>query len=296
MPIVVAYRKGGGGASDRHRHGDRFGPGSAQRRAVRRKTRGVASVRRQPGANVIETVDRVKALLPVLQASIPRSIDLEIASDSTTTIRASLREVERTLLMSVTLVILVVFSFCAGGARRSSPRWPCPSRSSARCHHVSRRLQPRHLSLMALTIATGSSWTTPWWSSKTSPGTSSRHLPAGSRPAGRAGSRLHRRFDEHFAHRRFVPILLMGGVIGRLSTNLRVTLSAAILVSLGFADDHPMMCARVLRPASEEKPGRLSRFIERQFTRLLQGYDPHAPVGRCTPAHHCSPSSSAPLG
>ena len=72
----------------------------------------------------------------------------------------------------------------------------------------------------------------------------------------------------------FVPILLMGGILGRLFREFAVTLSAAILVSLVVSlTTTPMMCARVLRPESEEKPGRLSRFIERLFARLLQGYD-----------------------
>ena len=85
-----------------------------------------------PDANIIETVDAVKRLLPALQASIPTDIDIKVAMDRTTTIRSSLRAVEGTLALAVALVILVVFCSCVTGARRSCPRPQCPSRSSAR--------------------------------------------------------------------------------------------------------------------------------------------------------------------
>jgi multidrug efflux pump len=113
-------------------------------------------VRRQPGANVIETVDRVKAILPMLRASIPNSIDLQIASDATTTIRASLREVERTLLISICLVILVVFLFLRRWQAALIPAVAVPVSligTFGIMYLAGYSLD--NLSLMALTIATG---------------------------------------------------------------------------------------------------------------------------------------------
>jgi multidrug efflux pump len=233
-------------------------------------------VRRQPAANVIETVNRVKAILPVLQASIPRSIDLQIASDSTTTIRASLREVERTLLVSVTLVILVVFLFLRRWRAALIPAVAVPVSligTFGIMYLAGYSLD--NLSLMALTIATGFVVD----DAVVVLENVSRHIEQGVAPidaallgAREVGFTVVSMSISLIAV--FVPILLMGGVIGRLFHEFAVTLSAAILVSLMVSlTTTPMMCARVLRPESEEKPGRLSRFIERMFARLLRGYD-----------------------
>ena len=233
-------------------------------------------IRRQPGANVIETVDRVKAILPMLQASIPRSIDLQIASDSTTTIRASLREVERTLLISISLVIMVVFLFLRRWRAATIPAVAVPVSligTFAIMYLAGYSLD--NLSLMALTIATGFVVD----DAVVVLENVSRHIEQGISPfeaallgAREVGFTVVSMSISLIAV--FVPILLMGGIVGRLFREFAVTLSAAILVSLVVSlTTTPMMCARVLRPESEERPGRLSRFIERMFARLLQGYD-----------------------
>jgi multidrug efflux pump len=233
-------------------------------------------IRRQPGANVIETVDRVKAILPVLQASIPRSINLQIVSDSTTTIRASLREVERTLLIAISLVIMVVFLFLRRWRAALVPAVAVPVSligTFGIMYLAGYSLD--NLSLMALTIATGFVVD----DAVVVLENVSRHIEQGTSPfeAALLGARevgftvVSMSFSLIAV---FVPILLMGGIVGRLFREFAVTLSAAILVSLVVSlTTTPMMCARVLRPQSEENPGRLSRFIERMFARLLQGYD-----------------------
>ena len=233
-------------------------------------------VRRQPGANVIETVDRVKAILPILQASIPSSIDLQVASDSTTTIRASLLGVEHTLLISISLVILVVFLFLRRWRAATIPAVAVPVSligTFGIMYLAGYSLD--NLSLMTLTIATGFVVD----NAVVVLENVSRHIEEGMSPfeaamkgAREVGFTVVSMSTSLVAV--FVPILLMGGIIGRLFREFAVTLSAAIMVSLVVSlTTTPMMCARVLRPQSEEKPGRLSRFVERMFARLLQGYD-----------------------
>src|SRR5664280_474486 len=275
-PIVVAYRNGAavrltdvGTVTDSVQ--DLRNAGLADGRPAV-----LLLIRRQPGANVIETVDRVKAILPILQASIPSSINLQIASDSTTTIRASLREVERTLLISISLVIMVVFLFLRRWRAATIPAVAVPVSligTFGIMYLAGYSLD--NLSLMALTIATGFVVD----DAVVVLENVSRHIEEGVAPfeAALLGARevgftvVSMSFSLIAV---FVPILLMGGVLGRLFREFAVTLSAAILVSLVVSlTTTPMMCARVLRPESEEKPGRLSRFIERMFVRLLQGYD-----------------------
>ncbi len=233
-------------------------------------------IRRQPGANVIETVDRVKALLPQLRASIPPTIKLEVSSDSTITIRASLREVERTLVVAIALVILVVFLFLRRWRAAMIPAVAVPISligTFGVMYLCGYSLD--NLSLMALTIATGFVVD----DAVVVLENVSRHIEDGMSPVNAA---LQGAREVGFTVLSmsisliavFVPILLMGGIIGRLFREFAVTLSSAILVSLVISlTTTPMMCARVLRPASEEKPGRLSRFIERQFDHLLAFYE-----------------------
>jgi multidrug efflux pump len=233
-------------------------------------------IRRQPGANVIETVDRVKALLPQLRASIPPTIKLEVSSDSTITIRASLREVERTLVVAIALVIMVVFLFLRRWRAAVIPAVAVPISligTFGIMYLCGYSLD--NLSLMALTIATGFVVD----DAVVVLENVSRHIEDGMSPVDAA---LQGAREVGFTVLSmsisliavFVPILLMGGIIGRLFREFAVTLSSAILVSLVISlTTTPMMCARVLRPESEEKPGRFSRFIERQFDRLLAFYE-----------------------
>ena len=233
-------------------------------------------IRRQPGANVIETVDRVKAILPMLQASIPSAITMEIAADTTITIRASLLGVETTLVIAIALVIMVVFLFLRRWRAALIPAVAVPISligTFGIMYLCGYSLD--NLSLMALTIATGFVVD----DAVVVLENVSRHIEEGLTPfeaairgAREVGFTVISMSISLVAV--FVPILLMGGIIGRLFREFAVTLSAAILVSLVISlTTTPMMCAYVLRSEIEERPGRLSRFIERMFERLLHFYE-----------------------
>jgi multidrug efflux pump len=231
---------------------------------------------RQPGANIIETVDRVNALLPRLTASIPSAIDLGVVLDRTTTIRASLHEVERTLLISTALVIMVVFLFLRNVRATLIPIVAVPVSligTFGVMYLCGYSLD--NLSLMALTIATGFVVDDAIVVLENV----SRHIEEGVAPmrAALLGTR-----EVGFTVLSmsvsliavFIPILLMGGIVGRLFREFAVTLSVAIMVSLLVSlSTTPMMCARLLRRETERKHGRLYRASERLFAVVLRRYD-----------------------
>lgn len=230
---------------------------------------------RQPGANIIETVDQVKQLLPLLRASIPAAITLSVASDRTPTIRASLRGVEHTLLISIALVVLVVFLFLRDIRAALIPS-VAVSVSLIGTFGVMylAGFSLNNISLMALTVGVGFVVD----DAVVMLENISRHIENGVAPfkAAVQGAR-----EVSFTVLSmslslvavFIPILLMGGVVGRLFREFAITLSAAILVSLVVSlTVTPMMCARLLRPRSKSPPGRLYKFSERIFNALLNGY------------------------
>jgi len=233
------------------------------------------TVNRQPGANIIETVDAVKALLPQLHASIPAAIELNVVMDRTPTIRASLREVERTLLISVALVVMVVFLFLRNGRAALVPIVAVPvSLIGTFGVMYLAGYSLNNLSLMALTIATGFVVD----DAVVVLENISRHIEEGMKPFAAAlqGARevgftvLSMSFSLIAV---FIPILLMGGIVGRLFREFAVTLSAAILISLVVSlTATPMMCARLLRAQPKEGVGRLARFSEHVFAAMLGGY------------------------
>jgi multidrug efflux pump len=232
-------------------------------------------VNRQPGANIIETVDRVRALVPQLRASIPAAIDMRVVQDRTPTIRASLREVERALVISFALVILVVFLFLRNGRAALIPSVAVPVSliGTFGVMYIA-GFSLDNLSLMALTIATGFVVDDAIVVLENV----SRHLEHGATPveAAKRGAR-----EVGFTVLAmslsliavFIPILLMGGIVGRLFREFAITLSAAILVSLAVSlTTTPMMCARLLRPMRDERHGRLYRALERAFDAVARGY------------------------
>ena len=230
---------------------------------------------RQPGANIIETVDRVKALLPQLSASIPSAIDVSVVIDRTPTIRASLHEVERMLLLSILLVVLVVFLFLRNGRAALVPIVAVPvSLVGTFAVMYLAGFSLNNISLMALIVATGFVVD----DAVVVLENVSRHIENGMAPfeAALLGSR-----EVSFTVLSmslsliavFIPILLMGGIIGRLFREFAVTLSAAILVSLVLSlTTTPMMCARLLRPHAASERGRFFRASERVFAAALGGY------------------------
>jgi multidrug efflux pump len=236
----------------------------------------VVVIFRQPGANIIDTVDRVRAAIPRLRADIPATIDLQVVLDRSTTIRASLHDVERTLALSVVLVTLVVFVFLRSPRATLIPGVAVPI-SLVGTFAVMYLLgfSLNNLSLMALTIATGFVIDDAIVVLENI----ARYRERGDAPR-LAALRGAREIGFTVLSMSvslvavFIPILLMGGVVGRLFREFAVTLSAAIGISLLVSlTTTPMMCATLLRPAAEQRHGWLSRWSERGFDRVLRRYE-----------------------
>ena len=231
---------------------------------------------RQPGANIIDTVDRVKAELPSLKASIPAGIKLDVVLDRTTTIRASVREIERTLLIAISLVILVVFIFLRSPRATLIPAVVVPVSLIATFGVMYLfGYSVDNLSLMALTISTGFVVDDAIVVIENV----TRHLEMGLKPMQAA---LKGAQEVGFTVLSisvslvvvFIPILLMGGIVGRLFREFAVVLSTAILVSLVVSlTTTPMMCSRLLRHRRPDEHGKLYRFSEKIFTSLLGAYE-----------------------
>ena len=230
---------------------------------------------RAPAANIIDTVDRVYALLPELRAAISPAIDLTAAVDRSTTIRASLKEVERTLAISVILVILVVFLFLRSGRATLVPSVAVPVSligTFAAMYMLGYSLD--NLSLMALTVATGFVVDDAIVVLENV----SRHIEAGVprieaaiRGAGEVSFTVISMSISLVAV--FIPILLMGGIVGRLFREFAVTLSVAIMVSLAVSlATTPMMCALLLKRTQPDQHGRFHLATERFFDAMLRGY------------------------
>ncbi len=230
---------------------------------------------RQPGANIIDAVDEIRAALPQLKAFLSPAIDLSVVLDRSTTIRASVRDVELTLLVSMALVVLVVFLFLRNLRATLIPGIVVPISlvgTFGVMYLCGYSLD--NLSLMALTISTGfvvddaivvienisryrERGLTP--------------LAAARRGAAEIGFTVVSISLSLIAV--FIPILLMGGIVGRLFREFAVTLSAAIAVSLVVSlTTTPMMCAKLLRPIDDRARGAFHQFGDRMFDRIADGY------------------------
>ncbi len=231
---------------------------------------------REPGANIIDTVDRIRDALPSLKSSLPSAIDYTIVVDRTTTIRASVRDVERTLMISIALVILVVFFFLRNVRSTLIPAVVVPvSLIGTFGIMYLFRYSIDNLSLMALTISTGFVVDDAIVVIENV----ARHLEQGLSPMEAA---LRGAKEIGFTVLSislslvavFIPILLMGGIVGRLFREFAVTLSVAILVSLVVSlTTTPMMCARLLKHERPEDHGRVYRASESFFTWMLRTYE-----------------------
>ncbi|MFT4069857.1 efflux RND transporter permease subunit [Paraburkholderia sp.] len=232
---------------------------------------------RQPGANIIETVDRVKAMLPQLHASLPADVDISPTSDRSTTIRASLKDTEHTLVIAVVLVVMVVFLFLRNWRATLIPSVAVPiSIIGTFGAMYLMGFSIDNLSLMALTIATGFVVDDAIVVLENI----SRHIENGvpRMKAAYLGAR-----EVGFTVMSisislvavFLPILLMGGIVGRLFREFALTLSLAIAVSLIVSLTlTPMMCSRLLRePHEEHEESRFGRWLERGFTSMQRGYE-----------------------
>jgi multidrug efflux pump len=232
-------------------------------------------ITRQPGANIIQTVENIRAALPSLKASIPQGIDTTIVLDRTTTIRASVNDVERTLMISVGLVILVVFIFLRNGRATLIPSVAVPVSligTFAVMYLCGYSLD--NLSLMALTISTGFVVDDAIVVMENI----SRHLELGMKPFDAALKGAKEIGFTVFSISMsliavFIPILLMGGIVGRLFREFAVTLSTAILVSMVVSlTTTPMMCAYLLKSEKDEKHGRMYQWSEKFFAAMLSTY------------------------
>jgi multidrug efflux pump len=230
---------------------------------------------RQPGANIIGTVDRVYELLPYLKASISPAINLAVVMDRTTTVRASVRDIELTIIIAIVLVVLVVFLFLRNLWSTFIPSVAVPL-SLLGTFGVMYLLgySIDNLSLMALAISTGFVVDDAIVVIENI----TRYMEQGLGPVAAAfkgsaeiGFTVLSMSTSLVAV--FIPILLMAGLVGRLFREFAVTLSTAIAVSLVVSlTATPMMCAKFLRPMEKQKHGRLYRASERAFNWVLDTY------------------------
>ncbi|MFZ4878366.1 multidrug efflux RND transporter permease subunit [Janthinobacterium sp. Mn2066] len=230
---------------------------------------------KQPGANIIETVERVRALLPQLKASIPAAIDMNVVSDRTPTIRASLHEVERSLAIAIGLVVLVVLAFLRNWRAALLPAVAVPVSLAGTlgimylCGY-----SLDNLSAMALTVATGFVVDDAIVVLENI----SRHMEQGMGPreaalkgAREIGFTVVSISISLIAV--FIPLLLMGGVVGRLFREFAVVLSTAILISMFVSlSTTPMMASVLLKPPTHKRPGRAGAALARASRRLMRGY------------------------
>ncbi|MBS0408424.1 MAG: efflux RND transporter permease subunit [Proteobacteria bacterium] len=236
----------------------------------------VVVISRQPNANIIDTVDRVKAKIPALESVLPADIDMQVAVDRTTTIRASLADVERTVLISLVLVVGVVAFFLHNGRAVLIPSVAVAvSLLGAIGVMFLLGFSLDNLSLMALTIATGFVVDDAIVVLENI----TRHVEAG---MGRLEAALKGAQEVGFTVLSisvslvavFLPIMLMGGIIGRLFREFALTLSTAIIVSLVISlTTTPMMCAFLIQPhRPDRKPGWVARTSERMFSSMQSAY------------------------
>jgi hydrophobe/amphiphile efflux-1 (HAE1) family protein len=240
-----------------------------------RQQAAVLDIQRQPGANIVQTVDRIKAALPMLQRAVPGGIRFHIVTDRTETIRASVREVQLTLIISVVLVVLVIFAFLRSPRATFIPAVALPLSligTFGIMHLLGYSLD--NLSLMALVVATGFVVDDAIVMIENVV----RYIEAGARPlaaaflgAGQIGFTIVSLTVSLIAV--FIPLLFMTGVVGRLFSEFAMTLSIAVVVSAVVSLTlTPMMCGRILRPIEEQHPGLLARTLEAGFDRLLGLY------------------------
>jgi multidrug efflux pump len=233
-------------------------------------------VQRQPGANIIQTVDRIKRLLPRLTASLPPTVHVSILTDRTETIRASVRDVQFTLLLTVVLVILVIFLFLRRLWATVIPSVALPLSlvgTFGIMYLVGFSLN--NLSLMALTISTGFVVDDAIVMIENI----FRYIEAGEKPfpaalkgARQIGFTVISLSISLIAV--FIPLLFMSGIVGRLFREFAITLSVAVIVSAFVSLTlTPMMCAKFLKPIDHTKRGKLYQLSEQAFNGMLHFYE-----------------------
>jgi hydrophobe/amphiphile efflux-1 (HAE1) family protein len=273
--LVIAYRNGAPvrirdvGQAVSAPENDLIAGWFNQKRAV------ILAIQRQPGANVINTVNRIKAMMPVLQASIPPAVKVNIISDRTETIRASVSDVQFTLMLTVALVVMVIFIFLRNFWATVIPAVTVPLSligTFAVLYELGYSLD--NLSLMALSISVGFVVD----DAVVVIENIVRHMEEGAAPfeaalkgAGEIGFTIVSITLSLIAV--FIPLFLMGGYVGLLFREFAITVSVALVLSLLISLTlTPMMCARLLKPETKQH-GRLYRLFERGFDGLRNLYE-----------------------
>jgi HAE1 family hydrophobic/amphiphilic exporter-1 len=274
-PVVVAYRNGSPvRLSEVARvfdgvENDKTGAHQRQQRVV------FVSIQRQPGANTVQIIDSIRALLPALRAQLPASVTLDVRSDRSRSIRESVADVKFTLVLTMALVVLVIFIFLRNVSATVIPSLALPVSvvgTFAVMYAFGYSLD--NLSLMALTLAVGFVVDDAIVMLENIV----RHMEQGKPPmaAAFAGSRevaftiLSMTVSLAAV---FIPVLFMGGIVGRLMHEFAVTIAAAILVSgVVSVTLTPMLCSRFLRPPHQTSHGALFNATERIFDLVLAGY------------------------
>jgi multidrug efflux pump len=275
LPLIVAYRNGAPvRLSDVARVID--GVEDVRQAAwMNERPSVIVNVRRQPGANVIEVVDRIERQLPQLRSSLPASVNLVVLTDRTETIRASVKDVQVELALSVGLVVLVIFLFLRTASATVIPAVAVPLSLVGTLGAMwLLGYSLNNLTLMALTIATGFVVDDAIVMIENV----ARHLEQGKPPldsalvgAGEIGFTIISLTVSLIAV--LIPLLFMSEVVGRLFREFAVTLGITILLSAVVSLTlTPMLCARLLRPQSAQRQGRLYRWSERAFERFIAGY------------------------
>jgi HAE1 family hydrophobic/amphiphilic exporter-1 len=274
--VIIAYRNGGP-LRIRDIGQAVTGPEDAKQAAWANGKRGVfLVVFKQPGANVIETVDRIKATLPRLVAAIPPAIKIEVISDRTTTIRAAVEDVQFTLLLTILLVVMVIFLFLRSFWATVIPTITVPLALLGACALMwAFGYTLDNLSLMALTIAVGFVVDDAIVMLENI----TRYIEEGESPLAAAykgsqeiGFTIVSISISLVAV--LIPLLLMGGIIGRLFREFAVVLAMTIFVSMFVSLTlTPMMASRFLRAHGDVKHGRFYQWSERAFDAMLRGYE-----------------------
>jgi multidrug efflux pump len=235
----------------------------------------IVNIQRQPGANIIQVVDRIKKLLPQLKANLPKAVDVTILTDRTVTIRASVKDVEFSLCITVILVVLAIFLFLRNVPATLVPSAAVPiSLVGTFCMMYLLGFSLDNLSLMALTISTGFVADDAIVMIENV----FRYIEEGEKPldaalkgAGQIGFTIMSLTISLIAV--LIPLLFMGGVVGRLFHEFALTLSSTILISAAVSLTlTPMLCALILKAKSDQKPGRLYEKSEVIYQRIVDGY------------------------
>ena len=236
----------------------------------------IVNITQQPGANLIKMVDAIRAQLPNLRAQLPSDIALDVAIDRTSSIRASIHEIEVTVWIALALVVLVVFAFLRDVRSTFIPATATlVSLLGTFAVMWVLGFSLNNLSLMAITVATGFVVDDAIVVLENT----SRHLEAG---MGRVAAALKGASEVGFTVLSisislvavFIPLLFMGGIVGRLFREFAVTLSAAVMISLVLSlTTTPMLCAVLLRPHDGRREGRVARALERGYARVERAYE-----------------------